>query len=421
MAQLTARDAGPPPLVMKFGGSAFAELDGFTRVARYAARRRAEEERPLVVVVSAMSGTTGRLRRLLDSLAPDPPADAAAMLLTSGETVSVALLAAALDAEGVPARPLAATDTGLLADRLSDRARLHRADPGPLRSALYGLGGDGGPDGEGGPGGEGGSRVVVVPGGQAADPAGRTVMLGRNSSDLSAVALAGALDAAVCELYSDVPGVCTADPYLVPDARTLDRIGYTGLRRMSRHGAKVVHDSAVDWAERTGVRLHCRPFPWTAGPDAGTLVAPDGPSAAAVIVHQTDEVWRFRTPAERRRAAEDLHARELRTIPVDTRSGAYLVTPREANPSRGPLAAARLHDDLCLITTLREDGAADRILVRRADAEREARRCHDLLYPPEHRPSTRTVPRTKPRSPHSSVLVADPAASPSPLPPDAPM
>ncbi|MDH2387430.1 hypothetical protein QCN29_01235 [Streptomyces sp. HNM0663] len=400
MAELTAR----PPLVMKFGGSAFTELKGFTRVARYAARRRADGERPLIVVVSAMSGTTGRLRRLLDSLAPDPPADAAAMLLTSGETVSVALLAAALDAEGVAARPLSAAETGLLADRLSDRAHLHRADPGPLRSALYGSDGDG-------------CRVVVVPGGQAADPAGRTVMLGRNSSDLSAVALAGALDAAVCELYSDVPGVCTADPYLVPGARTLDRIGYAGLRRMSRHGAKVVHDSAVDWAERTGVRLHCRPFPWAAAQGGGTLVGPGGPSAAAVIVHQTDEVWRFRTPSERSRAADALHTRDVRTTAVDTRSGAYLVTPREPGAPQGPLAAARLHDDLCLITALGEDGAADHLLVRRTDAEREARRCHDVLHPPGSRPSTGTPPGPKSRSPHSSVLVADPAASP--LPPDA--
>ncbi|MFF7838425.1 hypothetical protein ACFZC6_06370 [Streptomyces ossamyceticus] len=244
------RAPGRRPLVLKFGGSAFADLDGYHRVARYAVRRSADEERPLVVVVSAMSGTTGRLQQTLDALAADPPASAAAMLLTTGETVSVALLTAALDARGVAAHPIPAAGTGLLAEGPPDRATVTSADATALSRALA--------DG----------RIAVVPGGQAVDARGRTVMLGRNSSDLSAVATAAMLGADTCELFSDVPGVCTADPYLVPEARTLSRISYEGVRRMSRHGAKVVHEGAVRWAERAGVRVWCRPFPWGEGEGA---------------------------------------------------------------------------------------------------------------------------------------------------------
>ncbi|MCC9308321.1 hypothetical protein LN042_14690 [Kitasatospora sp. RB6PN24] len=378
-----------PPLVLKFGGSSFAQLDGYRRVARYAARRVAEDKQPLVLVASAMSGTTGRLQQTLDAVAADPPAAAAAMLLTSGETVSVALLAAALDAAGLPARPLSAADTGLLAAGPPDRAGLRRAEPATLRAALDGC------------------PVLVVPGGQAVDEAGRTVMLGRNSSDLSAVAVAGALGAPVCELFSDVPGVCTADPHLVPTARTIARISYEGVRRMSRHGAKVVHESAVDWAERTGVRLHCRPFPWERGPAAGTLVGV-GPAAASVVVHPNSEVWRFRTASERRAAAERLRSEGLATTAVDAAGGAHLLVPRGARGAARHLGSARHQDGLSVVTTVRADGGVDHVLVRRDEAEAEARRRHDLLYPDPAGAEAAVLPLSaKARSAYSDMLVGD--------------
>ncbi|MGP3684322.1 amino acid kinase family protein [Streptomyces sp. IBSNAI002] len=376
------------PLVVKFGGSAFADLDGFARVARYTARRAAEDARPVVVVVSAMSGTTGRLQQTLDVLAADPPAPVAAMLLTSGETVSVALLAAALDAEGVPALPLTAAGTGLLGEGPADRARLVRADPAVLLAGLED------------------SPVLVVPGGQAVDAGGRTVMLGRNSSDLSAAAMAAALGAGTCVLFSDVPGVCTADPYVVPAARTLAGISYEGVRRMSRHGAKVVHESAVDWAERGGVRLHCRPFPWAggAGSGEGTVVG-EGPEAAAVVAHKGSEVWRFRSGPERRAAARGLLSDGLRTTEFDSASGTYLVVPAGVRGTAAHLGAGRRHDDLCLITTVRADGRAEHVLVSRADADAEARRRHALLYPdPAGTPGPAAPAPAKARSPHSDVL-----------------
>ncbi|MEU6890856.1 hypothetical protein ABZ934_03515 [Streptomyces sp. NPDC046557] len=382
-----------PPLVLKFGGSAFADLAGYTRVARYTARRVAEEERPVVVVVSAMSGTTGRLQQTLDVVAADPPPPAAAMLLTSGETVSVALLAAALDAGGVRALALSAAGTGLLGEGPADRARLVRADPEVLRSRLDDC------------------PVLVVPGGQAVDAAGGTVMLGRNSSDLSAAAMAAALGAGACVLFSDVPGVCTADPHLVPAARPLPRISYEGVRRMSRHGAKVVHESAVDWAERADVRLHCRPFPWTAAGGDGTVVG-EGPEAAAVVAHKNSDVWRFRSVRERRAAARALAAEGLRGTEFDSASGTYLVVPAGVRGAAHHLAAARRHDDLCLITTVRADGRAEHVLVSRADADAEARRCHARLYPdPPSTPAPAAPSRPKPRSPHSDVLLVPPPAS----------
>ncbi|MFH8410170.1 aspartate kinase [Streptomyces sp. NPDC018019] len=381
------RTPGGRPLVLKFGGSAFADLDGYHRVARYAVRRVTEEKRPLVVVASAMSGTTGRLQQTLDALVDAPPADAAAMLLTTGETVSVALLAAAFDAEGVTARPLQAADTGLLAAGPGDRARLVSAGPETLAGALAGC------------------PVAVVPGGQAVDAAGRTVMLGRNSSDLSAVAVAAALGAGTCELFSDVPGVCTADPYLVPEARTLFRISYEGARRMSRHGAKVVHEGAVDWAERGGVRLLCRPFPWCGAPEGGTVVG-TGPEAAAVVVHRNSDVWCFRSGRERRAVGERLRGEGLAVAEFDTAGEACLTVPAGARDVARHLRAARRLDGLCLITTLWPDGRTEHTVVPCAEAAAEARRCHALLYPDSGgTPGPAVPPPAKARSPHSDVLV----------------
>ncbi|MGW1065601.1 amino acid kinase family protein [Streptomyces aureus] len=382
------------PLVLKFGGSAFADLDGYRRVARYAVRRHAEDGRPLVVVVSAMSGTTGRLRQTLDALAADPPAPAAAMLLTAGETVSVALLAAALDAEGLPGTPLPAAATGLLAEGPGDRAELVSASPRGLAAALAAC------------------PVAVVPGGQAVDAAGRTVMLGRNSSDLSAVAAAATLGADTCELFSDVPGVCTADPYLVPRARTLPRIGYEGVRRMSRHGAKVVHEGAVDWAERSGVRLLCRPFPWSGAPQGGTVVG-TGPAAAAVVVRRDTDVWCFPSGPRRRSAGARLRAEGLNATAFDTAAGPCLAVPSGTPGAARHVGDARLLDGLCLVTTLRADGRADHTAVSRAEAAAEARRRHALLYPDTDTAPGPPVPAAvKTRSPHSDALTG-PAPTPT--------
>ena len=375
------------PLVMKFGGSAFADLDGFHRVARYTARRAAEENRPLVVVVSAMSGTTGRLQQILDAVSEDPPEHAAAMLLTTGETVSVALLAAALDAQGVTACPLTAAGTGLRAEGSGDRAGLAQASPRALAQALEDC------------------PIVVVPGGQAVDAAGRTVMLGRNSSDLSAVAAAAALGADTCELFSDVPGVCTADPYLVPEARTLRQVSYEGVRRMSRHGAKVVHEGAVDWAERGGVRLLCRPFPWREAADDGTAVG-TGPEAAAVVVHKDSDVWCFRSERDRLAAGGQLRAEGLAVTEFDTAGEACLTVPNGVRGTARHLRTARRLQDLCLVTTLWADGRTERTMVQRAEAAAEARRCHALLYPdPGGAPGPAVPPPAKARSPHSDVLL----------------
>ncbi|MDG5804113.1 hypothetical protein P9869_15860 [Streptomyces ossamyceticus] len=422
---------GSRPLVLKFGGSAFADLDGYHRVARYALRRSAEEERPLVVVVSAMSGTTGRLQQTLDALAADPPASAAAMLLTTGETVSVALLTAALDAQGVAAHPVPAAGTGLLAEGPPDRATVTSADATALSRALA--------DG----------RIAVVPGGQAVDAHGRTVMLGRNSSDLSAVATAAMLGADTCELFSDVSGVCTADPYLVPEARTLSRISYEGVRRMSRHGAKVVHEGAVQWAERAGVRVWCRPFPWGEGaggetgvgerlgavPGEGAMagdralarngavgggqravgtVVGSGPEAAAVVVHQGSDVWSFRSGRERRAVAGRLRAEGLPVTEFDTAGEICLTVPAGARGVARHLSGARRLDDLCLVTALRADGRADHIAVPRSEAAAEARRRHAALYPsPAGATAPPAAPPVKARSPHSDVLVGSgPASAP---------
>jgi aspartate kinase len=267
------------------------------------------------------------------------------------------------------------------------RARLHSADPGALAKALAD------------------HPIAVVPGGQAVDAAGRTVMLGRNSSDLSAAATAAALGADTCELFSDVPGVCTADPHLVPEARTLSRISYEGVRRMSRHGAKVVHEGAVDWAERAGVRLLCRPFPWSASAGRGTVVGA-GPEAAAVVVRRDSDVWCFGSERERRAAAGVLRAEGWDGTACDTAGGACLTVPAGARGASGHLRGARRLDGVCLVTTVHADGRADHAVVPRSAAAAEARRRHLLLYPDlAGAASPVTPPPAKARSPHSDLLV----------------
>lgn len=371
--------------VLKFGGSLFAELGGYTDVARYVASRVAADRKPAAVVVSAMSGTTGRLQEVLDQVTGRPSAQASAMLLTSGETVSVALLTAAIEAIGLPARAMWAAEAGMFATGPPDRPVLSHIDPAPLRTAL------------------GQYPVAVLPGGQACDRGGRTVMLGRNSSDLTAVAVAAALNAPVCELFSDVPGICSADPYIVPNASTLPHVSYTVVRHMSRSGAKVVHEGAVDWAERTGTTLHCRPFP----PDTGgsTMVGPVGTPAAAVVLHRNGTVWSFPSDQRRRSAEAALIARNTATIAVDQADASYLVV--DGVPAAGPpLQDALAHPDLCLLTTIHRDQEPSYRLAPRAQAEAHTQQAHDALYPVPAPEQGGTRPQTpKHRSPHSNLLV----------------
>jgi len=383
---MSAGHNGGPPLVLKFGGSSFADVDGFHRVARHVASRVRAEGCPAVVVVSAMSGTTHRLQQVLHEVNPAPAAEVAAAVLTTGETVSAALLTAALHLLGMPARAVPPTGVGFVAAGPADRALLEYVDPAPLRAALAVC------------------PVLVLPGAQAVDSAGQAVMLGRNSSDLSAVAAAAAVGATTCEFYSDVPGICSADPYVVPEARTLPRVSYPTMRLMSRAGAKVLHDGAVAYAQDVGIRLLCCSMP--PGSRCETVIG-DGPPVAAVVLHRDGEVWGFPDGASRGAAADAVGAQGLDALPFDLDGGRFLVVSAGAHREvvERCAAAGRAHPGLRLLTTLHHDGRPEHTLVAPADAAAEVHRRHGLLYP-DAGTAAPASPPGKARSAHSGMLVA---------------
>lgn len=383
-------DRSDTPIVMKFGGSSFIDIEGYKQTAAYIADRVVTERRRAVVVVSAMSGTTGRLQETLRTVHTSPPAEVASMLLTTGEVVSVALLTAALIDNDIAARGLAGDEIGMVARGVADRASLRSIEPSRLMAALDGV------------------SVVVLPGGQAVDEDGRLVMLGRNSSDLTAVGAAIAVGADLCELFSDVPGICSADPHLLPDARVLPTVDYGSMLHLSSGGAKVIQSDAVRWAEQHGVRIVCRSLPPAALSE--TVVGP-GPGVAAVALHERGDVWVFSDAQARQRAGDELIAQGLGALPLrgdeqnDQRiDGSALIVTAYGNDDVATRCCegGTPRPDLCLLTVVEPDGRVERLLVPRSTGIDEARRRHALLHPSSSR--LPTVPRQKVRSSMSGLL-----------------
>jgi len=228
-------------IVQKYGGSSIGTTERIRRVASQVIRTR-DAGHDVVVVVSAMGDTTDELIDLAHQVAATPvPAREMDMLLTSGERVSTALLAMALNDLGCPACSLSGDQAGVLTDRAYGRARIVDVLPERIRREL-----DRG-------------FVVLVAGfqGMCADTADVTT-LGRGGSDTTAVALAAALGAGMCEIYTDVDGVCTADPRVVPDAVQLPGITYEEMLELAANGAKVLMPRCVEFARRHRVPVHVR-------------------------------------------------------------------------------------------------------------------------------------------------------------------
>lgn len=380
---MTGQALPDPPVVMKFGGACFLSLGDFQVIADFIASRLAQARR-VIAVVSAMSGTTGNLQHAQRELSDHPPADLIAQLLTAGETVSAALLATALCHRGVLARAISAREIGLEAAGSAECAQLTGIDPAPLWSALAD------------------APVLVIPGGQAADSAGRIVMLGRNSSTFSAVAVAVAVGAHACEVISDVAGIFTGDPYVIPEAHLITELSYPAARWMAMSGAKIIPATAVDLAERHSIRLICRAPPPAA--TVGTVISASG-DAPAVVAGTRSRAWAFADPDALERAHGMLAAtaRTQDVLVVDCDGAGHLVAP-DGDP-HGTVARACavdgvLRPDLQLMTTLRGRRRPDWALVPAATLVEQARRRHEALYPPagsQKRPG---------RSPLSSVLLA---------------
>jgi aspartate kinase len=238
-------------IVQKYGGSSVADPEKIKNVARRVAETTRDGHR-LVVVVSAMGKTTDGLLNLARQVCPTPDRRELDMLLATGEQQTIALLAMALQDLGFKARSLTGQQVGIVSDGHHTQARIVRIGAERVRAAL-----DAG-------------EIVVVAGfqGVTADT-GDITTLGRGGSDLTGVAMAAALDADLCEIYTDVDGVYTADPNVVPDARKLDRISYDEMLEMASLGAKVLQARSVEFAKKYGVPVHVRS---TFKSDPGTLV-----------------------------------------------------------------------------------------------------------------------------------------------------
>jgi aspartate kinase len=227
-------------LVAKFGGSSVADADRIKRVAeRVIEARRAGND--VVVVVSAMGDTTDELLDLAERVSPLPPARELDMLLTAGERISMALLAMAIATLGAEARSFTGSQAGVITDSAHGKARIIDVTPGRIRAALD----------------EGAIAIVAGFQGVSQDTKDITT-LGRGGSDTTAVALAAALSADACEIYTDVDGVFSADPRIVPDARRIDRISYEEMLEMAACGAKILMLRCVEYARRYSVPVHVR-------------------------------------------------------------------------------------------------------------------------------------------------------------------
>jgi aspartate kinase len=227
-------------IVQKYGGSSVADAESIKRVAkRIVDARKAGND--VVVAVSAMGDTTDELLDLAHEVTPIPAPRELDMLLTSGERISMALLAMAIKSMGHEARSFTGSQAGMITDATHGAARIVEVTPVRLREALD----------------EG--AVVIVAGFQGFSRESRDITtLGRGGSDTTAVALAAALDADVCEIYTDVDGVFTSDPRVVKKAHKLDRITSEEMLELASSGAKVLHIRAVEYARRHGVTLHVR-------------------------------------------------------------------------------------------------------------------------------------------------------------------
>jgi aspartate kinase len=228
-----------PIIVQKYGGSSVADIDRIGAVCDRVIRAR-QAGNDVVVVVSAMGHQTDELLSMAHRLTPMPNARELDLLLTAGERIAMSLLSIAVNAAGFPAASYTGSQAGIITDTRHGRAKIIDIRPGRIREAL-----DKG-------------AVVIVAGFQGVSTAYDVTTLGRGGSDTTAVALAAALGAEACEIYTDVAGVYTADPRIVPEARMLHAVSYEEMLEMAASGAGVLQLRAVEYARNSGTMLHVR-------------------------------------------------------------------------------------------------------------------------------------------------------------------
>ena len=239
-----------------------ADTDRIKNVAARVAEYHRRGDR-LVVVVSAMAGVTDKLIKMAKDITPLPSEREMDMLLATGEQTTIALTAMALEALGVPAMSLTGAQAGIVTDGVHTKAKIKNITPRKVHALL-----DQG-------------KVVIVAGFQGQTPEGQITTLGRGGSDLTAIALAAALKANLCQIYTDVDGVFTADPRVVPTARKIDEISYDELLEMAGSGAKVMQLRSVEFAKKFGVVFEVRS---SLNNNPGTIVKEETKDMESVVI-----------------------------------------------------------------------------------------------------------------------------------------
>lgn len=254
-------------VVQKYGGSSVADVVKLRVVADRVAALKASGK-DVVVVVSAMGDTTDELLALAHKVSENPARRELDMLLTAGERMSMALLSMALNDRGVPAVSFTGSQSGIITNDAHANARIVEVRPYRIQDELAR------------------GRVVIVAGYQGVSYRKEITTLGRGGSDTTAVALAAALDAEACEIYSDVAGIYSADPRVVPAARRLAEISYEEMQELAEHGAKVLNAQAVEFAKDRGIAIYARA---TSGDAGETVVRRFPPRAPGRVVGITSE------------------------------------------------------------------------------------------------------------------------------------
>jgi aspartate kinase len=249
-------------IVQKYGGTSVGNTDRIKNVAARVAKHHAQGDK-VVVVVSAMSGVTDNLIKLAKEIMPLPSEREMDVLLATGEQQTIALTAMALHALNVPAASLTGAQAGIITDVVHTKARIHNITPKKVHELL-----DAG-------------NVVIVAGFQGETKDGQITTLGRGGSDLTAIALAAVLKADLCQIYTDVDGVYTADPRIVPGARKLQEISYDEMLELASLGAKVMQSRSVEFAKKFGVVFEVRS---SLNDNPGTIVKEETKSMEGIVV-----------------------------------------------------------------------------------------------------------------------------------------
>ncbi|MDX0698511.1 uridylate kinase [Sinorhizobium medicae] len=351
--------------ILKFGGSNFLGPEGYHRVARHIAQRRAAGENKIVVVVSAMKGETDSLKaQILDLNREASPSNLDAALAI-GEMKSVCLLEAAVSRLGISVTSLNGYRLGIVTNSDFGRAWVESVDPRPIRCALQE------------------HDVVIAAGAQAVNQSGRLTFLGRNTSDLTAVVIASMMEEHACEIYSDVPGVSTGDPNIIPEALLIPEIGYRTIARMSRYGAKVLHHGAVEFAEKHAVTIFCKSLT-NDGVFTGTTVTNHG-NARSVTVARDAVVMSFASVAARDNRRALLDQKGITTIDVEQNDRPGLCVMSDTDFAKQLAAVAGVPPVSIESTTAVTELDPPVLRVHLVDdygrAISLARQIHDRMYP----------------------------------------